>query len=43
MNNNNLRLKIGQEAKKIAKKLEFNSIATQYLNLILNDEYSKTS
>ena len=42
INNNNLRIRIGQEAKKIAIKLEFSSIATQYLNIILKDEYSKT-
>tara|TARA_X000001036_G_scaffold432783_1_gene469259 strand:- start:45 stop:1193 length:1149 start_codon:yes stop_codon:yes gene_type:complete len=42
INNNSLRLRIGQEAKKIAEKLEFTSIASQYLNTILKDEYSKT-
>ena len=42
INNDSLRLRIGKEAKKIAKKLEFSTIATQYLNIILKDEYSKT-
>ena len=39
--NNSLRLRIGKEATKIAEKLEFSKIAKQYLNLILNNEYSK--
>ncbi len=43
INDNSLRLQIGQEATKIAEKLEFSKIAKQYLNLILNNEYSKTS
>ena len=41
INNNNLRLRIGQEASKISKKLEFNKIAKQYLNVILDNEHSK--
>ena len=41
INNNNLRLRIGQEASKISKKLEFNKIAKQYLNVILDKEHSK--
>ena len=41
INDNSLRLRIGQEATKISEKLEFSKIAKQYLNLILNNEHSK--
>ena len=41
INDNRLRLRIGKEATKISEKLEFSKIAKQYLNLILNNEYSK--
>lgn len=43
INDNSLRLRIGKEATKITEKLEFSKIAKQYLNLILNNEHSKTS
>jgi len=41
INDNSLRLRIGKEATKISEKLEFSKKANQYLNVILNNEYSK--